>query len=239
MTYYISCTDTTLLQKCEALMQPYGLVYSDTHFPRLDLNSNSNGLILLDKQSAISIDWNTQEWKQRAKGERGADPLVKLSLASQGASVLDLTAGWGRDAMVMAHAGAHVMMLEQHPYLAALLSQAHQHLADCSIQQRTLVKWIEAKDYLRALMPSELPDVIYFDPMHPARQKSALVKKNLQILQDLVQPNMDVTECIELALQSCKKRVIVKWPQKLKPLIAPNYSINGKTIRFDVYLPKT
>jgi len=218
-------------------MQAYGLIYSDKELPRLHLNLT--GLVLLDKQQhSIDIDWNTVEFKQRAKGSRGADPLVKLCLASHAATVLDLTAGWGRDAMVMAHAGARVLMLEQHPYMVILLKQAHEKLADHALYQRTSVIWVEAKEYLRSLHSSELPDIIYFDPMHPTRQKTALVKKNLQLLQELVAPNHDVIECIQLALASCKKRVIVKWPQKLKPLLAPNYSVDGKTIRFDVYLPK-
>lgn len=237
MTYFISCTDPSLLPKCEALMQVYGLMYSETKLPRLQISLS--GLVLLDKQQhPFDIDWNVAESKERAKGSRGADPLVKLCLASQAATVLDLTAGWGRDALVMAHAGARVLMLEQHPYMAILLKQAHEKLIDKVVCQRTSVIWIEAKEYLRSLHSSMLPDIIYFDPMHPTRQKTALVKKNLQLLQELVAPNHDVIECIQLAVASCKKRVIVKWPQKVKPLLAPNYSVSGKTIRFDVYLPK-
>jgi 16S rRNA (guanine1516-N2)-methyltransferase len=235
MTYYISCQANVDRAVCQKLEQQFHLVHSDEYLPRLEVQEQ--GLVLLcSGHQPLLIDWNQSQWMQRARGQRGRDPLVKISLAAQGVKVLDLTAGWGRDALVMAHAGARVHLLEQHPYLAALLQQAQTRCQAHEIHDRITIQWIEAKTYLRQLLVSDYPDVIYYDPMHPVRQKTALVKKDLQILQQLVPPNTDVLECIQLAKMRCLKRVVVKWPQKQAPLLEPDFSITGKTIRFDVYL---
>ena len=71
--------------------------------------------------------------------------------------------------------------------------------------------------------------------MHPERQKSALVKKDMQALQQIIGADDDAEKLIKLAITRTKNRVVVKWPQRLAPLIKPNYSLNGKTVRFDVY----
>lgn len=237
MTYYISCKPNVDSVFVEKLQQEFHLVYSDDNLPRLEVQEH--GVMLLSSNhSPLDIDWNQPQWMQRAAGQRGRDPLVKVSLASQGTRILDLTAGWGRDALVMAHAGARIHLLEQHPYLAVLLHQAHIRLQALDVKQRISLKWIEAKAYLSQLAPKDYPEVIYYDPMHPIRQKSALVKKDLQILQQLVAPNTDILECIQLAKVRCLRRVVVKWPQKTAPILVPDFSIMGKTIRFDVYLVK-
>lgn len=234
MIYYISCDAENLLHQCQLLMQDYQFDYSETYLPRLHLTDK--GLFLLDTHAkSISLDWNDPMWKQRAKGGRGQDPLVKVTLAGLGASILDITAGWGRDALVMAHAGGKLTLLEKNPYMAVLLNQAYQNLEDSVLQQHIRIHFIDAHFYLQQLLPGNYPDVIYIDPMHPQRQKKALVKKHLQVLQQFLLPNDDVKELIQLATERCKKRVVVKWPEREKALVPADFSVCGKTIRFDVY----
>ena len=81
--------------------------------------------------------------------------------------------------------------------------------------------------------------MIYIDPMHPLRQKSALVKKDMQALQQLIGADEDAYELIQLAIARARQRVVVKWPQHLQPLLPPTLNICGKTVRFDVYHVKT
>ena len=94
---------------------------------------------------------------------------------------------------------------------------------------------LDAHDYLMHLSPQNYPDVIYLDPMHPSRQKQALVKKHLQVLQTLVPPNMDVDGLIELARTKCKERLVLKWPVKGHKFKGTKGSLVGKTIRFDIF----
>jgi 16S rRNA (guanine1516-N2)-methyltransferase len=234
MIFYISCETDDLMHQCQSLMQEYQLDYSTSQYPRLHLTDL--GLVLLDKQAkSIELDWNDSKWKQRAKGGRGQDPLVKVSLAGLGASILDITAGWGRDALVMANAGGRLTLLEKNPYMALMLKQAYQKLEDVELKKHIKIHHMDAHLYLQQLSQKDYPDVVFIDPMHPQRQKKALVKKHLQVLQQFLLPNEDVKEMIELAYQKCLKRVVVKWPEKEKSMLPADFSVSGKTIRFDVY----
>lgn len=217
----ISC-DKALERACQDLMKMFGLRYSNQHFPRLHLGAQ--GLFLCLNEHCRQ---NIQTQVQRL----GPDPLPKVCLATKGAQILDLTGGFGRDAMVMVRAGGVVTCLEQHPYLAAMLYVLEQNWQHPNFH----MIWVDAKVYLEQL-DGNLPDVIYFDPMHPPREKSAKVKKPLQILQALIPPAQDVVEMITLAKQKAKQRVVLKWPAKQAKLMQPDFSIRGKTIDLDVFL---
>ena len=100
------------------------------------------------------------------------------------------------------------------------------------------------EDSLRALpklSESETPpDIILLDPMFPARQKSALVKKKFQLLQRLEMPCADEEDLMYAAMAAHPHKIIVKRPLKGPYLTGrkPSYSIKGKSIRYDcIVLP--
>lgn len=222
--------------RARELASHFSLELNPLVFPRLQVMNQR--LFLLDTHAqAIALDWNDEKWLQRSQGMTGSDPLIRATLARQSVRIIDMTAGWGKDGLLMAHAGARVVMLEQHPYMAALLMDAWQHLLASEVKSRIQVVWSSAIDYLMPLEKMSYPDVIYCDPMHPIRKKSALVKKHLQILQHLAKPNEDVIELIHLAQQRCTQRVVLKWPQKQNIPLSPMGSIEGKTIRYALYKP--
>ncbi|CEM30683.1 unnamed protein product [Vitrella brassicaformis CCMP3155] len=92
-------------------------------------------------------------------------------------------------------------------------------------------------------MTDERPDVCYLDPMFPPRTKSAEVRKDLRLLQDLLghsDTDADHEMLFRTALRLCRWRVVVKRPASGPPLLGvqPSMSVRGRdTInRFDVYL---
>ena len=77
--------------------------------------------------------------------------------------------------------------------------------------------------------------------MFPARQKSALVKRKFQLLQQLEKPCTDERDLLDAALNMKPRRVVIKRPLKGPYLadIKPSYSINGKAIRYDcIVIPR-
>jgi 16S rRNA (guanine1516-N2)-methyltransferase len=188
--------------------------------------------------SPISAEFNSEFWSKR-KSEGKKQGLVRACRPCPGLKIIDATAGWGRDAAVLASFGAEVLMLERHPVMAVLLTDALSRREKQNSQQIPVSLHIgDAYSYLNALAEYEYPDVIYIDPMHPARNKSALVKKEMQALQQMVGSDNDAHDLIQLAIIRVKQRVVVKWPQKVKPLVAANANIGGKTVRFDIYFPR-
>ncbi|MDP1602396.1 MAG: class I SAM-dependent methyltransferase [Legionella sp.] len=182
----------------------------------------------------LHANFSSTFWqKRRDAGKKQG--LVRACKPVNGLRIVDATAGWGRDAAVLASFGADVLMLEQNPVMAALLQDA---LERRDTHSKAVLKLgllnVDARKYLESLSRENYPDVIYIDPMHPARQKAALVKKDLQILQQLIDIDDDVLSLIHLA-QTRAKKVVVKWPQQLSPLLKPMSSVDGKTVRFDIY----
>ena len=82
------------------------------------------------------------------------------------------------------------------------------------------------------------PDVVVLDPMFPHRDKSALVKKEMQVFQSVVGEDVDADGLLLPALHAARKRVVVKRPRLAPPLggMKPDFVVEGKSGRFDVYL---
>jgi 16S rRNA (guanine1516-N2)-methyltransferase len=93
----------------------------------------------------------------------------------------------------------------------------------------------------KLLLPELSPEIILVDPMHPARKNSALVKKEMRLIREIVGTDEDSVELMKVALEWASKRVVLKWPQKADPMAgikAPSHQIPGKTTRYDVFMIK-
>lgn len=161
-----------------------------------------------------------------------------------GIRVLDATAGLGRDALVLAHLGCEVILLEREPLLHALLEDgianalAAPALAATVARMRLLLA--DARDYFGAIGRGEVsaPDVIYLDPMFPLRDKSASVKKDMALLQGLLHPEEDVAGLLAAARACALRRVVLKRPggKALTGLPTPTFVVAGKAAQFEVYV---
>lgn len=191
----------------------------------------------------ISFTDSTMEYRLKHGGGR-SQALARAIGLKKGwhPTVLDATAGLGRDGFILAHLGCSVHMLERSPILAALLEdgleramQAAQIAETAGRIQFTLA---DSKNFLQELKQQARPDVIYLDPMFPERTKSSLVKKEMRILRGITGNDMDAPELLNIALNCALNRVVVKRP-RLAPALGdavPSHVIKGKTSRFDVYL---
>lgn len=231
MTCYLSFDPAAQIQ-AQTLAARYDFVLNDCQLPRLHLTPE-HLMLCMPHFSPMFVDFKATLASHRlAAGKKLA--LVKAVKPEPGLQVVDLTAGWGRDATILAAHGAQVCLIERQAIMAALLEDGLQRLPTSSpLKAHLSIQWIDALTWLRKT--TEQPDVIYIDPMHPERKKSALVKKEMQMLQQLFGPDDDAMVLIQLACQKAKKRVVVKWPQKSPSLIKPDYSLEGKTVKFDVY----
>ncbi|KTD08633.1 class I SAM-dependent methyltransferase [Legionella jamestowniensis] len=211
---------------------------------KIDNHAHQQLLVTADKLvlkmgnfSPLHADFTASTWQKRRDAGK-QQGIVRACKPGPGISIIDTTAGWGRDAAVLASFGAQVIMLERQPILATLLADALMRRDEHSKRVLQLqLHAVDSFDYLQELTQETFPDVIYIDPMHPERQKAALVKKEMQVLQQLVNRDDKTDELIQLAKTKAKKRVVVKWPQRLPTLLKPDTSVDGKTVRFDIYLP--
>lgn len=172
---------------------------------------------------------------------RGREPLLRAFGMAIGPStkVVDATAGLGRDAFLLAFNGFTLTLIERsreiHDALAIALERA----------RNAGSPWSDAADRLtllhgdsRELLPSLDPDIVFVDPMHPPRRKSALVRKDMRALRTFAGAGGDAKDLIEVAIRYAKRRVIVKWPSHtaLPPgLLKASHEFRGRTIRYAVF----
>lgn len=171
----------------------------------------------------------------------GRELLVKAAKVKAGGGAplaVDATAGLGQDALLLAASGFRVLLFERNPVIAALLQDAlRRAAADADLADVAARMAFAGSDSIAGLrlLPAP-PDVVYLDPMFPARQKSAAVKKKFQLLHHLERPCDDAAELLQAALDAHPRKVVVKRPPK-GPFLAdvkPSYSLAGKAVRYDV-----
>lgn len=187
-----------------------------------------------------------QAWRRQA-GSLRDEAIVRACGIQKGhrPDVLDATAGLGRDGMILAHAGCPVRFLERNRAIHALLNDAvyrasqDEHIGPW-VSER--VRVLPAGSILQPAYAAQLltkpPMAVYLDPMFPHRDKSAAVKKDMQILQTLVGSDEDSADLLDAALSLATHRVIVKRPAKAPHLAerAPQAQVASKKHRFDIYI---
>ncbi|WP_262965298.1 class I SAM-dependent methyltransferase [Methylobacter psychrophilus] len=200
-------------------------------------------LKLLDKEllkkGGLVVDIEPRNGEQRS-WPAPKDGALAHALGRKTRTVVDATTGWGQDSLHIFRMGYQVLCMERSPVMAELLLDGFKRLADLEWMQslnlqspRLLIG--NAIDLLATL--ESQPDCIYLDPMFPPkRKKSALPKKAMMVLRDLLGDDQDKEQLFASALMAAGKRVVVKSPDYAEPLGGkPNESFHGKLLRYDVY----
>ena len=201
-------------------------------------------LKLLDKEllkkGGLSVDIEPRNGEQRyyPAPKEGA---FAQAIGRKTKTVIDATTGWAQDSLCLFRMGYNLRCIERSPMMAELLTDAFERLARESWVQKCQLSppILMTGNAIHILKTVETPpDCIYLDPMFPPkRKKSALSKKSMTILQELVGEDVDKLELFEAAFAATAKRVVVKSPDYAEPLGGkPNESFSGKLLRYDVYL---
>lgn len=223
-----------------------GRLVTSTPLPfYLSLHNGQLTLFATDEPrwAGIAVDFLAGAMAHRSRQPVGGELVVKAVWGRwKGAlSVLDATAGLGRDGYLLAASGAQVVSCERHPAVALLLAdglwRARQAEAENPALNAILDRWSFRHASSVALMAELAPDVIYLDPMFPEREKSALVKKEMRAFRSLVGEDVDAQQLFDAACQFARKRVVVKRPSSGVTLgRTPSHVVEGKAARFDVYV---
>ena len=206
------------------------------------LQQTENGLALVSDGQELRGDF-TRMLPRLKSSNLSKELLVKAAKIKDPAgplTAIDGTAGLGDDSILLAAAGFHVKMYERNPIIYELLRDTINRALEIP-ELAPIVERMELfhGDSIEAMKQLETPpDVILLDPMFPERQKSALVKKKLQMIQKLESPCLDEVELIKTAMNARPKKLIIKRPPKGPYLagIKPDYSNEGKAVRFDCFV---
>jgi 16S rRNA (guanine1516-N2)-methyltransferase len=175
-------------------------------------------------------------------GEGRKQDLPKAVGFSSGTipDVVDATAGLGRDAFLLASLGARVTLIERSETMHELLLEGLERArAEGGRHAETVSRMTLVHGDSCVLLPQMKPQVILIDPMHPPRDKTALVKKEMRLIRDIVGTDADSVQLMQVALEAAQNRVVLKWPLRAEPMAGvrkPSHQILGKSTRYDVFV---
>lgn len=221
------------------------LLFSDEH--GLALQATGKGA-----PGPVRVDFASGKSGYRREHGGGTGQLVARAVGLQKTKVrlhvLDATAGLGQDAFVLAGLGCTMTLFERSPVIHALLADGLERgllnpdiagiLNRITLMEGSSIDWLQGAGTGAA-------DVIYLDPMFPHRDKSALVKKEMQLFRPIVGDDDDAPALLAAALAVATYRVVVKRPRKAPAIEGPEPTtrLEGKSSRYDIYslkaLPQT
>ncbi len=193
------------------------------------------------QKGQVTVDFTAGKLDyRRQKG--GGEQIAKAVNYKENKTIIDATAGLGRDSFILASHGMDVYLFEQHPIVAALLADGIRRGRLLPELDNIMAHMHLHHQLFTATATEHLPkvDVVYLDPMYPHRQKSAAIKKEMAYFHELVGiANSDEADLLQAANALAKKRIVVKRPRLGEFLNQqkPAYQYEGKSTRFDVYLP--
>ncbi len=205
----------------------------------LQLKEEDGALVLTDGRLSFGADLSRIQKRLKA-GNLQQELLVRAAKIrnSEGPlTAVDATAGLAEDSFLLAAAGFQVQLYEKDPVIAALLRDALRLAAAVpELSEAAGRMTLCEEDSIPAMRALPFrPDVVLLDPMFPAREKSALIKKKFQLLQQLESPCADDAALLEAAITAHPHKIVIKRPLK-GPFLAdrkPDYSLKGKAIRYD------
>ena len=248
----------------EKLNQKRRQQLSQTATQPILLLDEKNKLSWLSDGLSVAPEWDKLQRRVVSAG-RKSELLLQAAKATSDNMVIDATAGFGHDSLILGSTGAQVIMIEQQPLMALLLLAEQQRMSALPNWQKLMSRLqiinVDALSYFAKLQANAIDDikendakvvdVIYLDPMFPEDSyqdsktgKGAKVGKHMQALHQLARPPTSEEE-LQL-LQSAQAivsqgarqgRVVVKRPQ-LAPLLAhqqPSESWHNEAVRFDGY----
>lgn len=205
--------------------------FDTSSIEKIDMSSDCP--VIFDKAgNKFSIDFNKDKQNYAKKKISIKKELISRALGAgkYGLRILDLTAGLGIDAVFLAQLGYSVVSLERNPLIYLALTTALEKKPDLDLK----IIFNDAYHYLK-----EQPihsDVIYFDPMFPEKNKSALPRQEMVFFRNLVGADEDALNVLrEALLIRSVKRVVVKRSIKAPVLLKPQSEVKGKLVRFDLY----
>ena len=230
--------------------------------------TSSQPILLLDEKDklswisdglSVSPEWDKLQRRVVSAG-RKSELLLQAAKITADSHVIDATAGFGHDSLILGSTGAQVIMLEQQPLMALLLLAEQERMSALpnwqKLMSRLHITNADALSYFTETGSVENKqstiDVVYLDPMFPEDSyqdsktgKGAKVGKHMQALHQLACPPtleeerqlLNSAKAIVSRSAQGQGRVVVKRPQ-FAPLLAEqpaSESWHNEAVRFDGY----
>ena len=158
-----------------------------------------------------------------------SDNIYMKLFPIKNSTILDCTAGLGRDGVLLSKLGHDVTMIEKNPILIIMLNNYLSRAKD--IKARLL--YGDSLSYIR--IAKKKFDYMYIDFMFEKKNNAKPSKYDL-FLRSINYNENNKLNFIEEMINYCKKRVIVKEPIKSKSgIIDCDFEIKTKLIKYKIF----
>ncbi len=184
------------------------------------------------------VDFSKVDRRQGAGNLSRKQPLPK-AIDATNQTVVDATAGFCGDAILLALMGFRVIAIERSPIVSILLrdgmrrAKEDMELWDALNNNMCIIEG----DAIQLLQTHCDVDVVYIDPMFPQKKKkSPLPPGHIQLLSQIVGSDVDATVLFSEARKTKAKRVVVKRPNHATQMGENPVAVHkGKQVRYEVY----
>jgi len=211
----------------------------------LYLYLNSKGFLsLYSNRLEFNVDFSNKDITLRIDKTR-KKPSIIQALEGKSRSylnILDTTVGFATDSFTIASRGHKITAIENNKYVFLLLLDGLQRAKkDTELKvyaNNITLHYGNSLEYLQTHPVLDF-DAIYIDPMFLREKTKSKVKKNMQILQNIVDNMLLENEFLfSSALNTNVKKIVVKRAKNSAFLDnkKPSYQLVGKRNRFDAYI---
>ena len=183
-----------------------------------------------EKIKPLCVDFTSKKIIHRLQSpQKYQEPLIKAIgiKPNKSLTILDATAGLGRDGFMMAALGAKVILLERNNVIFQLLEDGIKRAKNntntknnekvtrnlINIQQTANNMYLIDGDSIKQIPTLSVkykPDIIYLDPMFSDLKSKSLPQKEMSILRMVAKDDdmLDCNELLNIALSNVKKVVV-------------------------------
>ena len=216
--------------------------------PVLDAGNGGSGvrLIIHDEELSLAfndpkrgkpfaVDFTSAAWRPRLARPLPRAHILRRALGEP-KSVIDATAGFGGDAALILGLGCEVTAIERSPVVARLLADGVRRARAGGLAEHfAKLKLIEAD--AATYLATARAEVVYLDAMFEKPKSTAKSPKEMQLLQEILDPPGDEAALFAAAWGAASRRVVVKRALKARAMReAPSHTFKGQSVRYDVYV---
>ncbi len=222
------------------------IVKEHLDMPILLLEKGMPHLVHHNEKTITKTALNWQSLTQRiVRAGRKSELILQACKVDKDSIVIDGTAGFGYDGLILASACGSITLIEKNPIIALLLFFEKYTMSQNTNWQKLLDKiniiFDDINQFSLMQKQQEIADVVYLDPMFPKGSYQAKVSKTMQSLHLLADaPNEKEAQMLFYQAKTClhfQGKLVVKRPIYAKPLanMLPNHQVGNDVIRFDIY----
>lgn len=151
-------------------------------------------------------------------------------------TVLDGTAGTGKDAMLMLSYGARIESMERNPFIYLLLKDALKRLSESELADQYEPNYTIQFGPCQKLNREQCQGKVFFyDPMFPALRNKSKSKKEMELFKNLTGGDEDIESVFLWAKEQPFSKIVFKQSVHDKPLGKPTASFKGKSVQYHMY----